>query len=431
MSQSRTRFIGMDVHKESIAVAYVAQDHGAEVPYLGSLGTRQCDIDQLLRTRQAQATPLVFVYEAGPCGSWLSRSLTKKADDCWVVAPSLLPKKAGDRVTTDRRDAVPLARRARSGDRTAVYVPKVEDEAIRDLTRAREDTLSDLKDAKFRLKAFLLRHDIRSTGRANWSPAPLRWLAEVVCPTPAQHIVFQAYVRAVNEHTARLQRLAQERQEHVQSWRLHPVVEALQALRGVQCTVAVTMVAAIGDLSRFDTPRELMKFLGLIASEYSSGARRQQGAMTKAGNTHARRALVEGAWAYRYPAKVSRPLQLRLAKQPKMIQDISWKAQVRRCKRSRRLVATGKHANVVPVAIARELVGCMWAIAKEIPVTASGQKTECPLPPNSESFLRASAETQPRCGVTLDGVQRPRGHTRAESEAGTRRTQGRWEPTHG
>jgi transposase len=284
MSQSRTRFIGMDVHKESIAVAYVAQDHGAGVPYLGSLGTRQCDIDQLLRTRQAQATPLVFVYEAGPCGSWLSRSLTKKADDCWVVAPSLLPKKAGDCVTTDRRDAVPLARRARSGDRTAVYVPKVEDEVIRDLTRAREDTLSDLKDAKFRLKAFLLRHDIRSTGRANWSPAPLRWLAEVVCPTPAQHIVFQAYVRAVNEHTARLQRLAQERQEHVQSWRLHPVVEALQAFRGVQCTVAITMVADIGDLSRFDTPRELMKFLGLIPSEYSSGARRQQGSITKAGN---------------------------------------------------------------------------------------------------------------------------------------------------
>ncbi len=287
-----------------------------------------------------------------------------------MVAPSLIPKKAGDRVKTDRRDAVQLARLARSGDLTAVYVPKVEDEAIRDLTRAREDTLSDLKDAKFRLKAFLLRHDIRYTGRANWNPAHLRWLSEVVCQTPAQQIVFQEYVRAVSEHTERLQRLEQELQEQVKSWRLNPVVEAIQALRGVQCTVAVTMVAEIGDLSRFDTPRELMKFLGLTPSEYASGERRQQGSITKAGNTHARRALVEGAWAYRYPAKVSRHLQLRLENQPKRLQDISWKAQVRLCTRYRRLVAKGKHANVVTVTIARELAGFMWAIAKEVPVTA-------------------------------------------------------------
>ena len=369
MQQSSTLYVGMDVHKDSIAVAYVAQDHGAEVLYLGTIGTRQCDIDQLLRKRQSKAKHLVFVYEAGPCGYWLYRYLTKKDYDCWVVAPSLIPKKAGDRVKTDRRDAVQLARLARSGDLTAVYVPKVEDEAIRDLSRAREDTIGDLKAAKFRLKAFLLRHDIRYTGRANWSPAHLRWLSEVVCPTPAQHIVFQEYVRAVTEHTERLQRLEQELQDHVKAWRLHPVVEALQALRGVQFTVAVTTVAELGDLTRFDNPRELMKFLGVIPSEYSSGERRQQGSITKAGNTHARRALVEGAWAYRSPAKVSRHLQLRLERQPKIIQAISWKAQVRLCKRSRRLVAKGTHANVVTVAIARELVGFMWAIAKEVPVT--------------------------------------------------------------
>jgi transposase len=370
MSPSSTLFIGMDVHTETIAVAYIAQDHGAEVTYLGTIGTRQCDIDQLIRKMQSKAKHLIFIYEAGPCGNWLYRYLSKKGDDCWVVAPSLIPKKAGDRVTTDRRDAVPLARLARSGDLTAVYVPKVEDDAIRDLSRAREDTLSDLQDAKFRLNACWLRHDIRYTGRAHWSPAPLRWLSEVVCPTPAQHIVFQEYVRAVTEHTERLQRLEQERQEHVHAWRLHPVVEALQALRGVQFTVAVTMVAEIGDLTRFDTPRELMKFLGLIPSEYSSGERRQQGSITKAGNTHARRALVEGAWAYRYPAKVSRHLQLRLEKQPKIIQDISWKAQVRLCKRYRQLVARGKHAHIVTGAIARELAGCMWAIAKQLPVAA-------------------------------------------------------------
>ena len=369
MAQSRTLFIGMDVHKDTIAVASVAQDHGAEVTYLGSIGPRQGDIDQRIRKMQSKATQLIFVYEAGPCGYWLYRYLTKKGYDCWVVAPSLIPKKAGDRVKTDRRDAVQLAHLARSGDRTAVSVPQVEDEAIRDLTRAREDALSDLKDAKCRLKAFVLRHDRRYTGRATWNPAHLRWLSEVVCPTPAQHIVFQAYVRAVTEHTERLQRLDQERQERVNAWRLAPVVEALQALRGVQCTGAVTTVAELGDLTRFDTPRERMKFLGLIPSASSSGERRRQGAMTKAGNSHARRALVDGAWAYRYPAQVSRPLQLRREKQPQAIQDIRWKAQGRLCKRYRQLIARGKHANQVVVAIARELIGCMWAIAKEIPVT--------------------------------------------------------------
>jgi transposase len=369
MSNSSTLYVGLDVHKDSIAVAYVAKAHDAEVTFLGTIGTRQADIDQLVRKLQSKAKHLVFVYEAGPCGYWLYRYLTKKRHVCWVVAPSLIPKKAGDRVKTDRRDAVQLARLMRSGDLTPVYVPKVEDEAIRDLTRAREDALRDLKAAKFRLKAFLLRQDIRYTGSANWGPAHLRWLSEVVCATPAQQIVFQEYVRAVTEHTERLGRLEQELQDQVKSWRLHPVVEALQALRGVQFIVAVTTVAELGDLTRFDNPRQLMKFLGLIPSEYSSGERRRQGSLTKAGNTHARRALVEGAWAYRYPAKVSRHLQLRLEQQPKTIQDISWKAQVRLCKRFRRLMARGKHANQVVVAIARELVGFMWAIAQQVPVT--------------------------------------------------------------
>jgi transposase len=368
MSQSNTLYVGLDVHKESIAVAYVAKNHAAEVVFLGTIGTRQCDLDQFIRKLQSKAKHLVFVYEAGPCGSWLYRYLSRKGYTCWVVAPSLIPKKAGDRVKTDRRDAVQLARLMRAGELTPVYVPTVEDEAIRDLSRAREDVLRDLKAAKFRLKAFLLRHDIRYIGRATWNPAHLRWLSEVVCPTPAQQIVFQEYVRAVNEQTERLARLEQELQDQVKSWRLNPVVEALQALRGVQFTVAVTTVAELGDLTRFDTPRQLMKFLGLIPSEYSSAERRHQGSITKAGNTHARRALVEGAWAYRYPAKVSRHLQLRLEKQPKAIQDISWKAQVRLCKRYHRLMARGKHANQVVVAIARELVGFMWAIAKQVPV---------------------------------------------------------------
>jgi transposase len=368
MSPSRTLFIGMDVHKDTMAVAYVAQDHGAEVTAIGTIGTRQCDIDQRIRTMPSKATHLICVYEAGPCGSWRYRSLRNKDDDCWVVAPSLIPKKAGDRVKTDRRDARQLARLARSGDLTVVYVPQGQDEALRALTRAREEASSDCQDAKCRLKAFVLRHDIRSTGRANGGPAHLRWLSAVVCPTPPPHMVFQAYVRAVQEHTARLQRLEHARHEHVQAWRLYPVVEALQAWRGVPCTVAVTLRAAMGDLTRCDTPRALMPCLGLTPSEYSSGAPRRQGAMTQAGNTHARRVLVEGAWASRSPAKVSRHWQLRLATQPTIIQDISGKAHVRLCNRSRRLVARGKHATIVTVAMAREWAGCMWAIAREVPI---------------------------------------------------------------
>jgi transposase len=369
MSQSSTLFIGMDVHKETIAVAYVAQDHGAAVTSLGTIGTRQCDIDHLIRKMPSKATHRIFVYAAGPCGYWLYRYLRKKDDDGWVVAPSLMPKKAGDRVKTDRRDAMQLARLARSGDLTAVYVPKVQDEAIRDLTRAREEASSDRKDTKFRLNAFLLRHDIRYTGRAHWGPAHLRWRSEVVCPTPTQQIVCQEYVRAVHEPTERLHRREQELHEHVTAWRLYPVVEALQAVRGVQFTVAVTLGAAMGDLTRFDTPRELMKFLGLIPAEYSAGAPRRQGAITKAGTTHARCVLVEGAWAERYPAKVSRQLQLRRETQAKIIQDLRWKAQVRLCKRYRRLVSRGQHAHVVTVAMARELAGCRWAMAREVPIT--------------------------------------------------------------
>jgi transposase len=284
------------------------------------------------------------------------------------VAPALVPKKAGDRVKTDRRDATQLARLMRSGDLTAVDVPTVEDEAIRDLARAREEAIRDRQAAKHRVTAFRLRQDIRYAGRATWGPAQRRWLAEVVCPTPAPQIVFQEYVRAVAEHDARLQRLETALREQVQSWRLAPVVQALQAMRGVQFTVAVTLVAELGDLTRFENPRQLMSYLGLTPSAYSSGERRRQGTITTAGQTFARRALIEGAWAYRYPAKVSRHLHWRVDTVPQAIQPIGWTAQVRLCKRFRHLTARGKHANQVVVAIAREMAAFIWAIAREVPI---------------------------------------------------------------
>jgi transposase len=224
----------------------------------------------------------------------------------------------------------------------------------------------------------LLRHDSRSTGQATWGPAHLRWLSEVVCATPAQQTVFQDYGRAVNAPTERLQRLEPALPAQVTTWRLQPVVEALVGLRGVQCIVAVTTVAALGDLTRVENPRQVMNYLGLIPAEYSSGARRRQGAITKAGHAHARRALVAGAWAYRYPANVSRHVQLRLETLPKPIQDLRWKAQVRLCTRFRRLLARGQHPTHVVVAIARDLAGFMWAIAKEVPLIPSTPSPDGP-----------------------------------------------------
>jgi transposase len=326
------------------------------------------DIDKLVRKLHSKATNLVFAYEAGPTGYGLYRHLTEKGLDCRVVAPSLIPKRPGDRVKTDRRDAVELARLLRSGDLTRVWVPRVEDEAIRDLCRARDAALVTLKAAKLRLKSFLLRLGLHYQGRADWNDAHRRYLARLVFPTPAQQIVFQESLFAVDEQVKRMARLEQELTELAPAWRLFPVVLALQALRGVQWLVAITVVAELGDLTRFDNPRQLAAFVGLIPSEYSSGATRHQGGITKAGNARARRALVEAAWAYRHAPKVSEHIQKRIESLPISIQDIGWKAQLRLCKRFRRLTSHGKHPNVTVIAIARELVAFMWAIAKEVPL---------------------------------------------------------------
>jgi transposase len=231
MPQSSTRSGGLDVHKDAIAVAYAAKHDDAEGVSLGNIGTRQRAIAQLVRRLQAKSPQRIFVSEAGPCGYWLSRSVTKKGQVCWVVAPALIPQKASDRVTTNRRDAIKLARLMRSGALPLVYVPAVEEEAIRDLCRAREETIRALQTAQVRLNAFLLRHAIRSTGQAPWGSAHRRWLRAVVCPAPAQQIVCQEYVHVVTAHTARLERLEQALHDQVQPWRLAPVVDALRLCR--------------------------------------------------------------------------------------------------------------------------------------------------------------------------------------------------------
>ena len=368
MHQPTTLFVGLDVHKDSISVAYAAGGRPEPAQFLGPIGTRQCDVDKMIRKLHSKASHLIFAYEAGPCGYVLYRYLTAKGFDCQVVAPSLMPKRPGDRIKNDRRDAVELARLLRSGDLTPVYVPTVEDEAIRDLCRARDATRVTLRAAKLRLKSFLLRLGLHYTGRANWTAAHRRYLAKVVCPTPTQQIVFQEFILAVDEQVERLHRIEQELLDLAPSWRLYPVVEALQAMRGVQWVVAITVVVELGDLTRFDNPRQLAAFVGLIPSEHSSGAKRRLGAITKTGNSRARRVLIEGAWAYRYPAKVSTHIQKRIEGLPKAVQDIGWKAQVRLCKRFRRLSSRGKNPNVVVTAIAREMLAFMWAIAHEVPI---------------------------------------------------------------
>jgi len=370
MVDSRTLFIGLDVHKDSIAVAYAEASSSAPAQFVGTIGTRRADIDKMVRRLQSKAARLVFAYEAGPCGYVLYRHLTSKGHTCKVVSPSLTPRRPGDKVKTDRRDALDIARLLRSGDLTAVYVPSVEDEAMRDVCRARDAAQLTLRSAKLRLKSFLLRLGLHYTGRASWSEAHRRYLATVACPTPAQQLVFQELVRAVDEQTERVQRLEAELLDLAGQWRLWPVVQAQQALRGVQSIVAITVVAELGDITRFDNPRQVAAFVGLNPSEHTSGGKRRLGAITKTGNGRARRALIEGAWAYRHPAKVSYEMQKRQEGLPKVVQDIAWKAQVRLCKRFRRLSARGKHPNVVATATARELLAFMWAIAREVPVKA-------------------------------------------------------------
>ena len=286
-----------------------------------------------------------------------------------VVAPSLIPRRAGDRVKTDRRDAASLARLHRAGELTAVWVPDTAHEAIRDLVRARLDAVHALRRARQQLSGFLLRQGCHY-GRPAWTKLHRRWLSNLKFEQAVHHLVLEDYIQAVETAEARRDRLTAQIEAMLPEWTLAPVVAALQTLRGMALVNAATLIAELGDLSRFTDPRQLMAYLGLVQSEHSSGATVKRGSITKAGNSAARRLLIEAAWCYRFPARVSRELLLRQENQPKLIRDIAWKGQVRLCARYRRLARTGKPANVVTAAIARELTGFIWAIARRVPVTA-------------------------------------------------------------
>lgn len=364
-------FIGLDTHKEFTEVAYIEDQRGAKPVHYGRITSTKAAIKKLARQFQSKypEATLHFVYEAGPCGYWIYRLLTSLGHCCYVVAPSLIPKKPGERVKTDKRDALKLAKLLKTEDLTPIYVPEPEDECIRDLSRARETAMKDLNDARYQLKALLLRNNIAYTGKANWSKKHLRWLSELVLPHPAQQIVLQEYLQTVTERVARLQRLENELQHHVHQWRYYPVVKAIQAMRGVRLIVAAGLIAELGDLSRFDHPRKLMSYLGLVPGEHSSGGNRRLGAITKCGNSRARRLLIEGAHGYSFPANISAELQKRQEGLPKDIIDIAWKAQLRLCRRYQRLMHRGKHYKMVVAAIAREMIAYIWAIAKEVVLT--------------------------------------------------------------
>jgi transposase len=365
-----SKYVGLDVHKETIAVS-IAQAGGGEVRYFGEIANTQEAVAKLARQLKKGDARLSFCYEAGACGYGVYRQLRELKHDCVVVAPSLIPKKAGDRVKTDRRDSLSLARLHRAHELTPVWVPEGAQEALRDLTRAREDMKHLQRQAKQRLLAFLLRHGKRYSGKSRWTQAHSRWLETVKCDHAVQQIVFQEYVDTVSALTQRVKGLDQHIESASRESVFWPVIEALMALRGVNLLTATTVVAEIGDLRRFAGAPQLMAYLGVVPSEHSSGGKRSRGGITKTGNGHVRRVLVEAAWTYRHPARKSAVLQRRAQCTSQAVQTIAWKAQTRLCQRYRLLESKGKLKVQVCTAIARELAGFIWAIGQALPRPAA------------------------------------------------------------
>ena len=360
-----THYIGLDVPKDTISVA-LAKSGRAAPTFYGQIASTPAALSQLVSRLATKPGALSFCYEAGPCGYGAYRQLQSMGYPCQVVAPSLIPRKPGDRLKTDRRDALQLARLHRSGDLTPVWVPDQEQEAIRDLVRCREDMKGIERHARQRLCGFLLRHGQVYGGKSRWTVVHFRWLAQVRLDHPAQQIVLQEYIDTVQAAQNRVSALEKEMAQTVESWSLAPVVEGLMALRGVALITAMTIVAELGDLTRFDSPRPWMAYLGLVPSEASSGHRRRQGAINKTGNGHVRRVLVEAAWSYRFAARKSPHLQKKAQQTSEAVQAIAWKAQKRLARRYRRLQARGKLKTQTCVAVARELVGFIWAIVWQV-----------------------------------------------------------------
>ncbi len=366
MKKHTIKYVGLDTHKNSIVIAIADEERNGEVRNYGAIPNTLDAVEKFIRKQISQNIELRCVYEAGPTGFGLYRFLHDNGIDCIVAAPSMTPKKDGNRIKNDRRDARNLARLHRAGELQEIYIPTREDEAMRDLVRSRDDAGHASRKAKQRLLSFLLRHGKVYSGKTNWSVPHFNWLAELKMNHPAQQIAYQEYITAIHETTSRIQRLDKEISTLSKEWQRAPLVKAIQSLRGVVELTAITIIAELGNLERFSKPKELMAYLGLVPSEYSTGTNTKRGGITKTGNGFVRRALVESSWTYRLPARITKHLLKRNKELPQAIQDISWKAQLRLCNRFRRLRARGKPTQLITTAIARELIAFVWAISKEL-----------------------------------------------------------------
>jgi len=363
--EQRITYVGLDVHKDTIAVALAEAGKRGEVREYGKIANTASALQSLVSKLARGGHRLRFCYEAGPCGYGIQRQLNTAEQECVVVAPSLIPRKPGERIKTDRRDAVKLARSHRADELTPVWIPDQAHEAMRDLVRSRTAAVRALRQARQQLSSFLLRHG-HHYRRTPWTQPHRRWLAGIKFEQTVHYIVLEDLIATVEAATARRDRLEQHIEATLPDWSLAPVVHALQSLRGLRLVAAAVLVAELGDITRFDSPRQLMAYLGLVPSEASSGSKRRQGGITKAGNGAARRVLIEAAWTYRFPARISRKLLVRQERLAKPIRDIAWKAQERLCRRYRRLIWARKVTSVATAAIARELVGFVWAIARQV-----------------------------------------------------------------
>jgi len=371
MSDYSEAFVAFDTSKLRNAVAIADAGRAGELRFLGEIENTGAATAKLARKLAAKYERLTFCYEAGPTGYGLYRQIKSLGHDCIVVAPSLIPKKPGDRVKTNRRDAISLAKLLRAGDLTAVWVPDRHHEAMRDLTRSREAAVMDLRSKRQQVSAFLLRQGLSyQQGKKTWTKTHMSWLAGQKLEYPEQRIAFEEMMLAVRQAQERLERLEQAIRNAVPDWSLAEVVTALMAMRGMDLISATGFLAEIGDLSRFQTPSELMGYLGLVPSEDSTGDTIRRGPITKAGNRRARRMLVECAWSYQHPPRVGKEKQYKVAAAPQAVRDIAWKAQCRLHGRYRALIRRGKLKTVAVTAVARELAGFIWAVSREITTTA-------------------------------------------------------------
>jgi transposase len=366
MGHHSEAFIGIDTSKLRNAVAIAEGGRNGELRYLGEIDTTDAAMRKLIAKLSAKFAKLTFCYEAGPTGYGLHRLITSLGHENLVAAPSLIPSKAGDRVKTNRRDAEGLARLLRAGELGAAWVPDERHEAMRDLVRAREAAKRDLMVKRQRVSSLMLRLGRIYPGKKTWGRAHMNWLASQKLDRREQRLAFEEMLLGVRQERERVERIEGAIGEAIQDWTLRPIVTALQAMRGIDLIAAVTIMAEIGDLARFASPRELMAYLGLVPSERSTGGTVRRGGITKAGNGRARRILVEAAWSYRFPPRVSREKQAKVAAAPRPVAEIAWKAQVRLCDRYRALQRKGKRSTIVVTAIARELAGFIWAIGREM-----------------------------------------------------------------